>query len=39
VHTALTQDRIAAAMRRGFQTRHAELDLSGLLEGLDPNGR
>ena len=35
VQTAQTQDRIAAAMSRGFQTRHAELNLSGLLEGLD----
>jgi enoyl-CoA hydratase/carnithine racemase len=39
VHTAQTQDRIAAAMSRGFQTRDAEMNLSGLLEGLDPTGR
>ena len=39
VHTAETQDRIAAAMSRGFQTRHAELNLSNLLEELGPTGR
>jgi len=39
VQTAQTQHLIAAAMSRGFQTRHAELNLSNLLEELDPTGR
>jgi enoyl-CoA hydratase/carnithine racemase len=38
VHTAQAQDRIATAMSRGLQTREGELNLSGLLEGLDQSG-